>query len=212
METGKIEVIDQVQNYINSLDFLYMSSYADTFVIKLPLRAAHSNLPIRVDDFARSLYESFVFRSFEKPLLKLAFSLKEPSLEHIQFGPGDKVLLWTVTERTSNEIVLEWKSGGFRGCTWFHVSPDQRHLMFGSSIGYWKTLYKTKYHTDVSPLQLLLSSVDQLKNNPYEQNLGERLLQSFQRTGFASVIGVHQLYSRLLLQSALKALVLEASS
>ena len=189
-----------------------MSSYADTFVIKLPLRAAHSNLPIRVDDFARSLYESFVFRSFEKPLLKLAFSLKEPSLEHIQFGPGDKVLLWTVTERTSNEIVLEWQSGGFRGCTWFHVSPDQRHLMFGSSIGYWKTLYKTKYHTDVSPLQLLLSSVDQLKNNPYEQNLGERLLQSFQRTGFASVIGVHQLYSRLLLQSALKTLVLEASS
>ena len=58
---------------------------ADTFLIELPKRIAQSKVPVSVDDFARSFYQSVVFRSFEKPLLKLVYNLKEPSFDQILF-------------------------------------------------------------------------------------------------------------------------------
>ena len=73
--------------------------YADTFVVPIPDRIACSKIPIVATDVARAFFRCQVFSSFEKPLLKLAFSLKEPSLKHTQFYPGEKVLLWSVTER-----------------------------------------------------------------------------------------------------------------
>ena len=176
---------------------------ADTFVIELPKRIAHSSVPVTVDDFARSFYRSVVFRSFEKPLLKLVYNLKEPSFDQILFYPGETILLWTVRERNRNEILLEWHWNGFRGNTWFHVSPDQSHLMFGSSID--------GLRSGLSPIQLILSSVDLLRNNPHEQSLGERLWKCFNNFGVAGALSIHYFYSRLLLDSALRTLVLEQS-
>lgn len=92
--------------------------YADTFVVPLPDRVAFSNIPIRASDVARAFFASKVFTSFEKPLLKLVFSLKEPVITQCQFYPGDRLLLWTVTEQNREEVLLEWESGGFRGFTW----------------------------------------------------------------------------------------------
>ena len=40
--------------------------YADTFVIELPKRVAYSNIPIGVEDFTKSFFNSLVFCSFEK--------------------------------------------------------------------------------------------------------------------------------------------------
>ena len=174
---------------------------ADTFVIELPKRIAHSNVPASVDDFARSFYRSVVFRSFEKPLLKLVYNLKEPSFDQILFYPGDRILLWTVKERNRNEILLEWQASGFRGYTWFHV--DQSHLMFGSSVN--------GINTNLSPTQLVLSSVDLIRNNPHEQSLGERLWKCLNNFGIAGVLSIHHFYSRLLLDSTLRTLVLEQS-
>ena len=176
---------------------------ADTFLIELPKRIAQSKVPVSVDDFARSFYQSVVFRSFEKPLLKLVYNLKEPSFDQILFFPGDRILLWTVKERNRNEILLEWHWNGFRGNTWFHVSPDQSHLMFGNSVD--------GLRLGLSPVQLVLSSVDLLKNNPREQSLGERLRKCCNNFGIAGALSVHYFYSRLLLVSALRTLVLEQS-
>ena len=185
-------------------------SYVDTFVIELPKRIVHSNLPITVEDFAKSFYNSLVFRSFEKPLLKLVLSnLKEPNVDDVRFHTGDKILLWTVTNRARNEILLEWQSAGFRGCTWFHVTTDRRYLRFGSSIGSMKTRYKTRYPTSLSPLELVTSSIQLLKDNPYEEKLLDRITRSTNNIGKAGVLCIHHFYSRILLDSALKTLVLE---
>ena len=81
--------------------------YADTFVVELPQRTALSGVPVTVSDLTRSFFKNKVFCSFEKPLLKLIFSLKEPkSLDKCEFYVGEKVLLWKVVHRGRDEILL----------------------------------------------------------------------------------------------------------
>lgn len=186
--------------------------YADTFVIELPQKVAFSRLPVEVEQFARAFYSSKVFASLEKPLLKLIFGLKEPQLRHCEFSHGEKILLWTVANRLQGDILLEWESRGFSGLTWFHVSVDQRYLMFGSSIGYDHAYkYHTRLHSDVSPSWLLMKTLNDLKNNPQELSIIDRLSLAIYNSVTFGVISVHQWYSRLLLVSALKTLVLEES-
>ena len=143
----------------------------------------------------------FVFQ----PLLKLLFSFSEPNIN--KFNRGDKVLLWTVTDKNHNEILLEWQSSGWRGCTYFQVTPDKRHLMFGSSIGKKNTWYQTRL--EGSPLGLVEGTIDLLKNNPHQLSLSKRLEKSVSNISQAGIIGIHQFYSRLLLISTLRTLVLE---
>ena len=181
--------------------------YADTFVLALPDRVAYSNIPIRATDVARAFFSSKLFSSLEKPLLKLAFSLKEPLIHQCQFHPGDRILLWTVTERNREEVLLEWSSGSFRGFTWLHISPDQKYLMFGSSIGY--TGLNLPLNTDVSPSSILVDSYRRFSYNPYEEPMLRRIVKAIGSITFSTVISIHQLYSRLLLKSTLRNLVLE---
>lgn len=184
--------------------------YADTFVVELPKRVAYSNVPVEVHHFARAFFTSQAFTGLEKPLLKLAFSLKEPQVRYSQFDEREQVLLWTVTDRQLDDILLAWENGGFRGLTWFHVTHDRRYLMFGSSIGYGKAdKNRIRLHTDVSPTWLLYKALNDFKDNPYELPLLRRLAEAASKVGAVGAIGVHQFYSRLLLASTLKKLVLE---
>ena len=183
--------------------------YADTFVLALPDRVAYSNLPIRATDVARAFFNSKLFSALEKPLLKLVFSLKEPFIDQCQFHPGDRVLLWTVTERNREEVLLEWSSGSFRGFTWLHISPDQKYLMLGSSIGYTGLTTRLPLNTDVSPSSILIDSYRRFTYNPYEEHILRRIVKALGSVSFSAVIFAHQLYSRLLLKSTLKNLVLE---
>ena len=180
--------------------------YADTFVVPLPNRVAFSNIQITATDVATAFFRSQVFSIGEKPLLKLVFSLKEPELK---FFLGERILLWSVIERSRDEVLLEWSSGNFRGLTWFHISPDQRYLMLGSSIGYAGTTVLTPLNTDVSPISILTDAYRRFTFNPYEESLLERLVKGLSAVTFSTIIGLHQLYSRLLLKSTLKSLVLE---
>lgn len=193
-----------VQSSIYKGDF-----YADTFVVPLPNRVAFSNIQVVADDVARAFFRCQVFSSFEKPLLKLAFSLKEPQLKHIQFHHGEKVLLWSVAEKNREEVLLEWSSGGFRGFTWLHISADQRYLMLGSSIGYSGVRSHLPLNVDVSPTSILIDAYRRFTINPYEESILERLVKGLSAVAFSGIISVHQFYSRLLLKSTLKSLVLE---
>ena len=183
--------------------------YADAFVLVLPDRVAYSNIPIRASDVARSFFSSKLFSSVEKPLLKLVFSLKEPLINHCHFYPGDQVLVWTVTERNREEVLLEWNAGSFRGFTWLFISPDQKYVMLGSSIGYTGLKTHLPLNTDVSPSSIISDSYRRFTHNPYEEPILRRIVNAIGSVTFSAVIWVHQLYSRLLLKSTLKTLVLE---
>ena len=181
--------------------------YADSFVIALPKRVAHSRLSVDVSELARSFFSSKAFCGLEKPLLKLIFSAKEPPFVD-KFLPGERILLWTVTDRVNDEILLEWRKGNLAGFTWFHVSPDQRVIMFGSSIGYPNKHYR-RLKVNVCPYGLLEDTYLLLKDNPQGENLFERSIKAGTNVIHAAFIGVHQFYSRVLLLSTLKTLVLD---
>ena len=107
--------------------------FADAYVIELPKRIQYSNIQLEVSDLARAFFSSKAFCAVERPLLKLFVSNKKPFL--YDFNLGQQIWVWTVVERTSDEILLEWQHNNTRGLTWFHVSPDQKLIMFGSSLG-----------------------------------------------------------------------------
>ena len=183
--------------------------YADTFVVELPQRTALSGVPVTVSDLTRSFFKNKVFCSLEKPLLKLIFSLKEPkSLDKCEFYVGEKVLLWKVVHRGRDEILFEWQSGKFRGFTWFHVNQNQL-LMFGSSIGHLDYKYQIPPTSYYSPLESVVCAIRVLKENPYHQDIFSRLKNLLLKSTGAVLGGGHQFYSRLLLASTLKTLVLE---
>jgi len=185
--------------------------YADTFVVELPKRIAFSGVPVSVSDLARSFFNCKVFRYLEKPLIKLVFSLKEPQVDNSKFHLGEKILLWKVTYRSHDEILLEWQSGQFHGFTWFHVSQNQV-LMFGSSIGHSGfSSRRNGISTDYCPVQSIVGAIRLLKDNPYEQDIFTRIRNFLLRFSGALVVSVHQFYSRLLLSSTLKTLILEDS-
>ena len=185
--------------------------YVDTFVVHLPKRIAFSGVPVNVSDLARSFFNCNVFRYFEKPLLKLVFSLKEPQLDNSEFHLGEKVLLWKVAYRSHDEILFEWKSGQFHGFTWLHVNQNQA-LMFGSSIGYSGNDSRRNGITlDYCPVKEMVSAIQQLKDNPYEQDISTRIRRFLLNFSDAIVISGHQFYSRLLLSSTLRTLILEDS-
>jgi len=186
----------------------YGDFYADAFVIELPQRVAFSNIPVNVSQLVKSFFSCRVFSSFEKPLLKLVFSLKEPLLNKSEFYLGEKTLLWQVAYRGNDDILMEWKGGNLRGFSWFHISSDQRLIMFGSSIGFQGSHF-SQLSTDYSPLESAINSVQVLKNNPYEESIVTRIRSFMVSLISASILSVHQFYSRLLLLSTLRTLVLE---
>jgi hypothetical protein len=171
--------------------------YADTFTVKLPSRIAAGSNTVTVAQLTRAFFCSRVFCSFEKPLLKLVYQVKEPDLTG-HFDLGDKVFAWKVVYRSKDEILLQWDVGrDVSGLTWLHVTTGKDQVMLGSSIGY--SSRKASYpRSDVSPLALVY---------PLDQSLLKKgILKS---VTFAGLIGIHQLYSRLLLSSALRTLVLQ---
>jgi len=183
--------------------------YADTFVVHLPKRIAFSGDPVNVSDLTKSFFNCKVFSYFEKPFLKLAFRLKEPQLESSKFLPGEKILLWKVAYHTHDEILLEWQHGQFNGFTWFHVNQNQV-LMFGSSIGHSGLgSRRNGVIMDYCPLESMKSAVRVLKDNPHEQDISKRIRNFFLSFTKALFITGHQFYSRLLLSSALRTLILE---
>ena len=182
--------------------------YADTFIVELPKRIAYSGVPVTVQDVTKSFFNSKVFSNFEGPLLRLIFSLKKPELGKSEFYLGEKILLWKVCYRSNDEILLEWQSGNFRGLTWFHVNKNQV-LMFGSSIGHLKYSHRTRQNWNYSAVESVVGAFRLLKDNPYEQGIFVRIQTLFLRLAGAFVVGGHQFYSRLLLVSTLKTLVLE---
>ena len=50
-------------------------------------------------------------------IIRLIFSLKKPELGKSEFYLGEKILLWKVSYRSNDEILLEWQSGIFHGLT-----------------------------------------------------------------------------------------------
>lgn len=120
---------------------------------------------------------------------------------------GDKILLWEVIHLDANEILLEWHAGPIKGLTWLHMSPDQRHLLLGSSIG--NNSYHRKLELEYKPLLSLIHASRVFYHNPYNDPIADRIRALLTETSFALVIGGHQWYSRLLLSSTLKSLVLE---
>jgi len=186
----------------------YGDFYADTFVVELPQRIAFSNVPVNVSHLSKSFYTCKVFSSFEKPLLKLVYSLKEPLFEKAQFYLGEKILLWQVVYRGNDEILFEWKAANLRGFSWFHVSPDNRFILFGSSIGF-QGFHSSTLNTDYSPVDSVYNAIRILKDNPREETVIRRIKHLIISASSAVILGVHQWYSRLLLASTLKTLVLE---
>ena len=186
--------------------------YADTFVVELPKRVAFSGVPVTVSDVTRSFFNSKVFSNFEVPLLRLIFSLKKPELGKSEFYLGEKISLWKVSYRSNDEILLEWQSGNFHGLTWFHVNRNQV-LMFGSSIGHLKySCHGNRRNWNYSAVESVVGAFRLLKDNPYEQGIFVRIQTLFLRLAGAVVVGGHQFYSRLLLVSTLKTLVMEEDS
>lgn len=174
--------------------------FIDVFAIELP----STQLSLDVSDVVRSFYSSKAF-SFEKILLKLLYSHKEPVLKDL--SPGQQILGWTVGERTNDEMIVQWHEDDTpwgtplppledrHGCTWFRVSPDQRFIMLGSA-GY------LNGHIEDSPLDKLANTVTILKDK--DQSILERLVKAEANVRYAAIIAGHQLYSRVLLESTLK--------
>ncbi len=182
--------------------------YADTFIIAIPQRIAYSNIVLPISDVTKSFFTCKVFSACEKPLLKLTLGFKEPLFDKAQFFLGDKIFVWTTVFRTQDEILLHWSWKSLQGFTWLHVSADQRYLMLGSSIGH-KESIAARLNCDYSPSKAVLLSYYQLRDNPYEENIFYRLKTALIQLCGAAVLSIHQFYSRLLLLSTLKTLVLE---
>ena len=183
--------------------------YADTFVVHLPKQIAFSSHPVNVSDLTKSFFNCKVFFYFERPFLKLALRLKEPQLKNSKFLPGEEILFGKVAYRSHDEILLEWQYGQFHGFTWFHVNQNQV-LMFGNSIGH--SAFGSRrngINMDYCPLESMKSAVRVLKDNPYEQDIFKRIRNFFSSFSYALVITGHQFYSRLLLSSTLRTLILE---
>ena len=80
--------------------------------------------------------------------------------------------------------------------------------MLGSSIGY-SDFSNLSLNADVSPTSILIEAYRRFTINPYEEPLLNRLVKGLSAVAFSGIISVHQFYSRLLLKSTLKSLVLE---
>ena len=84
--------------------------------------------------------------------------------------------------------------------------------MFGSSIGYSGNDSRRNGITlDYCPMKEMVSAIQQLKDNPYEQDISSRIRRFLLNFSGAIVISGHQFYSRLLLSSTLRTLILEDS-
>lgn len=81
--------------------------------------------------------------------------------------------------------------------------------MLGSSIGYSGIRSHLPLNVDVSPTSILIDAYRRFTINPYEESILERLVKGLNAVAFSGIISVHQFYSRLLLKSTLKSLVLE---
>ncbi len=92
----------------------------------------------------------------------------------------------------------------------FGVSQESGNVYFGSSIGRATKNYYGQTPAYVTPLSNWIQSLNQLKQNDVE--LWRRLWNLFVGTYWSIGIFIHQLYSRLLLESAMKRLVLELDS
>ena len=85
--------------------------------------------------------------------------------------------------------------------------------MFGSSIGHLKySPHGNRRNWNYSAVESVVGAFRLLKDNPYEQGIFVRIQTLFLRLAGAVVVGGHQFYSRLLLVSTLKTLVMEEDS
>lgn len=143
-----------------------------------------------------------MFANFEKRLLQLAlkFPDKPPS-----FRRGSEVCgAWTVIERTSHELLLEWSVKGVSGATWFYLPENENILVYGNSITYPKgwIRYEEKVYQAQPGKNLTLKAFGHLRND--KLSLVERVRFAMIDLFLAGVTSVHQVYSKLLLYSTLK--------
>merc|ERR550539_27372 len=97
-----------------------------------------------VHQFARSFFTCKIFTRLDKKVLLAAraaniieFDLEDDEVlkfKAFKFLAGDKVLVWRVIGRESNEILLGWEVGRLNGTTWLHIPQDENVLVLGSSF------------------------------------------------------------------------------
>ncbi len=85
--------------------------------VKGKKKQASSTVPVLASHF----FSCPVFANFERHLLKIVLRCPEPDLESSNFLRGEKFYVWTVLERTEEEILLGWEAPfnlPLSGTTW----------------------------------------------------------------------------------------------
>jgi hypothetical protein len=103
--------------------------YSDCFTITVPSR-------ISLQQYVQAFFTCPVFR-VERMLLPVATSDSEA--EAISRGTSGRFGVWSVLERTDDELLATWSVDGYsmHGATWFRVIEvpgDATRLEFGSSV------------------------------------------------------------------------------
>jgi len=203
-----------------------IKEYKDAYSIELPRRfklvkGTVSQKEISASDVARAFFTCKVFSSFEKPLLARIF--RDKSLQHthlcdtkllnyksFKFQEGDKFLVWTVTERDLNEILLEWECAGIKGTTWFCVPVRDNVIYFGSSFPRPQPNSETPSVDDFitsKSKQLFIDAATNLQPPDNPIPLADKIRNFFIKLLFKASVPPHQLYSKYLLESTMKKLM-----
>jgi len=179
----------------------------DTFVMTLPPHIQNkTDSPVLLTNYVRSFYSSTLFEYLERPVLKNVFTVPEPVVETLPFQKGDQYLAFIVEERTDTEILLKWNCFGMWGSSWYAISPDHSQILFGTSWQLGSYQVKNQVHGDFSPSECCVNALSDFKNNPEHYSFSERIKECVSSIGFASSVSAHYLYSRFLLDAAMKKL------
>ena len=198
----------------------HLKEYKDAFKISLPARYklvknTGSLDELFVHHFARSFFTCKIFTRLEKKVLLAAraaniieFDREDDEVlkfKAFKFLAGDKVLVWRVIGRESNEILLGWEVGRLSGTTWLHIPQDENVLVLGSSF--------LLPREDSEQESVYSSAGRELQLGPGLPTLSPgRLQQALVRGLTALLLPLHLQYSKYLLVSTLNKILTEETT